>query len=110
VPTTASPLAAPLRTSEDPHDLFVRWQEQGDPAARDSLVAQFMPLARSLARRYGRSSEPFEDLLQVASMGLLKAVDRFRRSRCRPSSVRCADTFETPDGPFTSPAGPRSER
>jgi RNA polymerase sigma-B factor len=49
----------------------------GDPSAREALVRRFMPLARSLARRYDRSSEPFEDLLQVASLGLLKALDRF---------------------------------
>ncbi len=57
--------------------LFERWQRDGDSLARETLVRQFMPLARSLARRYGRSSEPFEDLLQVASLGLLKALDRY---------------------------------
>jgi RNA polymerase sigma-B factor len=56
--------------------LFKRHQ-RGDLAAREALVRRFMPLARSLARRYDRSSEPFEDLLQVASLGLLKALDRF---------------------------------
>jgi RNA polymerase sigma-B factor len=56
--------------------LFARHVE-GDRAAREALVRRFMPLARSLARRYDRSSEPFEDLLQVASLGLLKALDRF---------------------------------
>ncbi len=56
--------------------LFARHQE-GDQGAREALVRRFMPLARSLARRYDRSSEPFEDLLQVASLGLLKALDRF---------------------------------
>ena len=58
-------------------ELFIRWQEQGDATAREELMEQFMPLARSLARRYGHSAEPFEDLLQVASLGLLKALDRF---------------------------------
>jgi RNA polymerase sigma-B factor len=65
------------KDDEDSDQLFVRWQQQGDRVARDALVQRFMPLARSLARRYNRSSEPFEDLLQVASLGLLKALDRF---------------------------------
>jgi RNA polymerase sigma-B factor len=62
---------------DDTSELVVRWQRDRDPASRDELVERFMPLARGLARRYGRSSEPFEDLLQVASLGLLKALDRF---------------------------------
>lgn len=65
------------RREGDLRDLFVRWQEDRDAHARDLLVARFMPLARSLARRYDRSSEPFDDLLQVASLGLIKALDRF---------------------------------
>ncbi len=61
--------------------LFERWQRRGDESAREELVRRFLPLARSLARRYGRSSEPFEDLLQVASLGLLKAIDRYDGER-----------------------------
>ncbi|MEA2153052.1 MAG: polymerase sigma-B factor [Solirubrobacteraceae bacterium] len=63
--------------------LFARHIE-GDQVAREALVRRFMPLARSLARRYDRSSEPFEDLLQVASLGLLKALDRFDPTRGHP--------------------------
>jgi RNA polymerase sigma-B factor len=63
--------------------LFAR-HVRGDQAAREALVRRFMPLARSLARRYDRSSEPFEDLLQVASLGLLKALDRFDPSLGHP--------------------------
>src|ERR1700674_5206995 len=64
--------------------LFARWQEDRDDAAREALLQRFLPLARSLARRYARSSEPFEDLLQVASLGLLKALDRFDPARGHP--------------------------
>jgi RNA polymerase sigma-B factor len=48
-----------------------------DLAARDELVERFMPFARKLAVRYIHSSEPLDDLMQVASIGLLNAIDRF---------------------------------
>jgi RNA polymerase sigma-B factor len=64
--------------------LFSRWQRDHDDAAREALVLRFMPLARGLVRRYARSSEPFEDLLQVASLGLLKALDRYDPARGHP--------------------------
>jgi RNA polymerase sigma-B factor len=57
--------------------LFVRYRRDGDMAAREELVKRFLPLARRLARRYDRASEPLEDLVQVASVGLVKAIDRF---------------------------------
>lgn len=62
-------------------DLFRAWQQEGDQSAREALVVRFTPLARGLARRYERSSEPFDDLLQVAMLGLLKAIDRFDPAR-----------------------------
>ena len=61
-------------------ELFVRARE-GDERSREELTARFMPLARSLALRYQRSGEPLDDLLQVAALGLVKAVDRFDPAR-----------------------------
>jgi RNA polymerase sigma-B factor len=69
---------------DDTDELFARWQRHGDEAAREALVRRYLPLANRLARRYLRSSEPFEDLQQVASLGLLKALDRFDPTRGRP--------------------------
>src|SRR3989440_5131078 len=62
-------------------ELFERWRTHGDREARDELISRFLPLARKLARRYAQSSEPYEDLLQVASLGLVKAVERFDPDR-----------------------------
>ena len=61
--------------------LFARYLETKDPRMRDELVERFLPLARQLARRYQRAEEPFDDLVQVASLGLVKAIDRFDTSR-----------------------------
>ena len=62
-------------------ELFLRWQQDKDQTARDQLVERFLPLARKLARRYAGAHEPFDDLFQVASYGLLKALDRFDPDR-----------------------------
>jgi RNA polymerase sigma-B factor len=80
-PTATPSLRFDRGATADVTELFARWQHQGDTGAREALVRRFMPLTRSLARRYDRSSEPLEDLLQVASMGLLKALDRFDAER-----------------------------
>jgi RNA polymerase sigma-B factor len=61
--------------------LFVRWMQYRDERARETLVERFLPLARRLARRYARSSAPDDDLVQVASLGLVKAIDRFDPAR-----------------------------
>jgi RNA polymerase sigma-B factor len=65
----------------DPLPLFERWQRDGDQRAREELVVRFLPLARKLARRYLGANEPVDDLMQVASFGLVKAIDRFDASR-----------------------------
>jgi RNA polymerase sigma-B factor len=61
--------------------LFKRYYEQGDVDAREQLIRQTLPLARRLASRYSRSGESVDDLVQVASIGLIKAVDRFDPTR-----------------------------
>ena len=94
---SAVSVAAPLtprrrrRGFQDPHDraererteraLLVLYHEEGDLAAREELVKRFLPLARDLAQRYTYTDEPFDDLLQVASLGLIKAIDRFEPGR-----------------------------
>lgn len=61
--------------------LAVRWQQGRDSRARDVLFERFLPLARKLASRYANRHEPLEDLIQVASVGLLGAIERFDPER-----------------------------
>lgn len=62
-------------------ELFRRWQRHQDERAREALVAQYLPLARKLARRYRGAREPLDDLEQVASLGLVKAINRYDATR-----------------------------
>jgi RNA polymerase sigma-B factor len=73
--------------------LLRRYARTRDEALLDTLVARWMPLARQLARRYGRSSEPFEDLMQVASMGLVKALQGYDPDRGRAFSSYAVPTI-----------------
>ncbi len=57
--------------------LFLRYARRPTPELRAVIVKRFMPLAGRLASRYGHTSEPMEDLVQVAALGLVKAVDRY---------------------------------
>lgn len=77
-PLPSRPAAAGTVTNDV---LFVNWQQHGDRQARDELAQRFLPLARKLARRYSGAREPFDDLLQVASLGLVKAIDRYDLDR-----------------------------
>ncbi len=77
VTSGTEPLAGGLGSAE----LFRRWRGERDRRARDVLIERFLPLARKLARRYTASNEPYDDLVQVASLGLVKAVERFDPDR-----------------------------
>ena len=57
--------------------LLRRYAADRSPAVREELVGRFMPLARRLASRYAGGAEPFDDLVQVASVGLVKSIDRY---------------------------------
>jgi RNA polymerase sigma-B factor len=61
--------------------LLRAYHASGDPRAREAAVERFLPLARSLARRYSGGSEPLEDLEQVACLALVRAVDGFDPTR-----------------------------
>jgi RNA polymerase sigma-B factor len=65
--------------ADDRH--LIGLSRRGDRRARELMVERYLPLARSLARRYRHGPEPVEDLIQVAAVGLVKAVDRWDPNR-----------------------------
>ena len=88
-----------MRRSDDHLDrarddeLLRRFAATRDPRLRDQLFERWTPLARQLARRYGRTTEPFEDLLQVASIGLIKALNGFDPDRGKAFSSYAVPTI-----------------
>ena len=72
-----TPAATYGRDAPADERLLRRFATTRDVMSREQLVERYLPLARYAANHYSRRSEPFEDLVQVASLGLLKAIDRF---------------------------------
>src|SRR5690349_23430945 len=62
-------------------ELLRRIHEQNDMRARDQLAEEMLPLARALAGRYAGRGEPLDDLVQVACVGIMKAIDGFDITR-----------------------------
>jgi RNA polymerase sigma-B factor len=77
--TTKLACGAVAHLSDD--ELLSQYYEHGDKRVRDALVQRFLPFARKLALRYRYTHEPVDDLVQVASLGLLKAIERFEPGR-----------------------------
>jgi RNA polymerase sigma-B factor len=71
----------PNTRAPDEAALFARYHATRDPAVREQLIERFVPLARSIALRFSTRRDTLEDLLQVATIGLINAVDRFDPAR-----------------------------
>jgi RNA polymerase sigma-B factor len=83
---SAHPPDAPIPSAgrRRPHvdrELFAHFAQTGSAAERDALIERFLPLARSLAARFIGRAEAFDDVFQVACVGLVKAIDRFDAER-----------------------------
>ena len=75
------------------HELWQRFQTDRDPATREELVRRYLPFAKNLALRYRGASESFDDLVQVASLGLVNAIDRFDPERGTPFAAFASPTI-----------------
>ena len=78
---TAVSTTGPRRADEHENELLAEYARTRDPVLLEELVERFMPLAKNLAGRYSGGVEPYDDLLQVASVGLVNAITRFDPDR-----------------------------
>jgi RNA polymerase sigma-B factor len=85
-------LNPPARLADE-RALFDRYHATRDAAAREQLIERFLPLARSIALRFSTRRDTLEDLLQVATIGLINAVDRFDPARGAAFSTYAVPTI-----------------
>lgn len=83
---------AELQLARD-SELWRRFATDRDPAVREELVRRNLPFAKRLALRYRGASESFDDLVQVANLGLLGAIDRFHPDRGIPFTAFASPTI-----------------
>jgi RNA polymerase sigma-B factor len=88
---TATASRRRARRPDDDAGRFGAYRRDRDRGVRDQLFADYLPLADSCARRYRRRGEPDDDLLQVAGIGLLKAIDRYD-----PARGTCFSSYAVP--------------
>jgi RNA polymerase sigma-B factor len=91
-PPTGPGLGPDLQLASEA-ELWGRFTRDRDPAVREELVRRNMAFAKRLALRYRGASESFDDLLQVANLGLLNAVDRFDSGRGIPFTAFASPTI-----------------
>jgi RNA polymerase sigma-B factor len=73
--------------------LWARFAARHEPAVREELIRRYLPFAGKLTQRYRGASESFDDLLQVASLGLVNAIDRFEPGRGVPFTAFASPTI-----------------
>ena len=71
----------PAWDKERTRELFRRYKEEGDEEAREQLIVSHINLVRYIAAKFKNRGEPLDDLIQVGTIGLIKAIDRFDPSR-----------------------------
>jgi RNA polymerase sigma-B factor len=91
--TDAAPAPTPGDGLASERELWRRFAAHRDPASREELVRRYMPFAKNLALRYRGASESFDDLLQVANLGLVNAIDRFEPNRGTPFAAFASPTI-----------------
>jgi len=75
-----TPFGTDPRTMSE-RELLLLVRDRKDSAAREELIVRYLPLVRSLARKFASRGQPVEDLTQVGCIGLIKAIDRFDLDR-----------------------------
>ncbi len=69
------------------------WPRREEPGVREEIATRFLPFAKSIALRYRSSAEPFDDLVQVANLGLMNAIDRFDHESGHPFTAFASATI-----------------